>query len=228
MQELDYFRDFEQTMSEFKAHCTGAEHPKVIIDTALRSIVQFYSADRAYITENDWDLEVSHNSHEYCRSGVTPHIYDNQYISLQGFDRWRKAHESGKSIIIPSIEQFADMPQIYGILRENGVFAMLLSPLSKRISGNLGVDNPRRYSGRPHLLELMSYVVANEIAELRIFERPQVQTSDGTSLKPNEIIINLLGSIELLGPRGMLTEEQIFSKNCCRLIGYMLLNRHPE
>ena len=105
---------------------------------------------------------------------------------------------------------------------------MLLSPLSKRISGNLGVDNPRRYSGRPHLLELMSYVVANEIAELRIFERPQVQTSDGTSLKPNEIIINLLGSIELLGPRGMLTEEQIFSKNCCRLIGYMLLNRHPE
>jgi hypothetical protein len=33
MQELDYFRDFEQTMSEFKAHCTGAEHPKVIIDS---------------------------------------------------------------------------------------------------------------------------------------------------------------------------------------------------
>ena len=58
------------------------------INSMLNTIIEHYNADRAYIFEFDWEQNVTRNTYEVCREGVTPEIDNLQNLPIAVVAAW--------------------------------------------------------------------------------------------------------------------------------------------
>ncbi len=137
------------------------------VDIILGLLGQQYEADRAYIFEYNFKNGVvcASNTHEWCSADAIPQMEHLQDVPLEAFSLWMDQLENNVNIIIESIETIKDdHPGDYELLRKQGIESLMVVPLhvDGKVSGFIGVDNPRANRNDYSLLRSLALVVTNE------------------------------------------------------------------
>lgn len=140
------------------------------VNSMLETILEHYSADRAYIFEFDWTLDVTHNTYEICRDGVTPEKDNLQNVPIEVVALWVDIFQNQhrKINIIEDVDALKDDPARrieYDCLHPQGIKSLITVPIfvSGELHGFLGVDNPHAHMDAPEMLAQITYIAANEL-----------------------------------------------------------------
>lgn len=140
------------------------------VNSMLETILEHYSADRAYIFEFDWTLDVTHNTYEICRDGVTPEKDNLQNVHIEVVALWVDIFQNQhrKINIIEDVDALKDDPARrieYDCLHPQGIKSLITVPIfvSGELHGFLGVDNPHAHMDAPEMLAQITYIAANEL-----------------------------------------------------------------
>lgn len=172
------------------------------VNSMLETILEHYSADRAYIFEFDWTRDVTHNTYEICRDGVTPEKDNLQNLSIEVVALWvdifRNQHR--KINIIEDVDALKDDPARrieYDCLHPQGIKSLITVPIfvSGELHGFLGVDNPHAHMDAPEMLAQITYVAANELQKRTLTDELTVKSY----LDPLTGLRNRLAYDEALG-----------------------------
>ncbi|MBM6880010.1 EAL domain-containing protein [[Clostridium] spiroforme] len=117
------------------------------VNKVLASVGDFYQADRAYLFERD-QFKPDHwnNTFEWCQQSVEPQIKNLQCVPPQVLERWMKAFQQNKSIIIYNLSPLKKIsPYEWEVLHKQDIQRLIAVPLCEKdkIIGFIGVDNPR-------------------------------------------------------------------------------------
>ncbi len=99
-----YLVSFEREFQEIKRDLLSNGNSEYIVHEILKRAATFYQADRAYIIEADWKLNVGTNTFEWCAPGITPQLHNLQSIEMELFPRWKAAFTHKTPIVIEDIE----------------------------------------------------------------------------------------------------------------------------
>lgn len=82
------------------------------VNPMLQTIIEHYDADRAYIFEFDWTHDVTHNTYEICRDGVTPEKENLQNVPIEVVALWVDIFQNqhSKINIIGDVDALKDDP----------------------------------------------------------------------------------------------------------------------
>lgn len=172
------------------------------VNSMLETILEHYSADRAYIFEFDWTRDVTHNTYEICRDGVTPEKDNLQNLPIEVVALWvdifRNQHR--KINIIEDVDALKDDPARrieYDCLHPQGIKTLITVPIfvSGELHGFLGVDNPHAHMDAPEMLAQITYVAANELQKRTLTDELTVKSY----LDPLTGLRNRLAYDEALG-----------------------------
>lgn len=172
------------------------------VNSMLETILEHYSADRAYIFEFDWTRDVTHNTYEICRDGVTPEKDNLQNLPIEVVALWvdifRNQHR--KINIIEDVDALKDDPTRrieYDCLHPQGIKSLITVPIfvSGELHGFLGVDNPHAHMDAPEMLAQITYVAANELQKRTLTDELTVKSY----LDPLTGLRNRLAYDEALG-----------------------------
>ena len=147
------------------------------INSILNTIIEHYNADRAYIFEFDWEKDVTRNTYEVCREGVTPEIDNLQNLPIAVVAVWVNTFLNGekKITVIEDVDALKDDPARrieYDCLHPQGIKSLITVPIftDGKLHGFLGVDNPRTHMDAPELLSQVTYIAANELQKRMLTE----------------------------------------------------------
>ena len=140
------------------------------VNSVLMTILEHYDADRAYIFEFQWKENLTRNTYETCREGITPQIENLQAVPIDVVARWVDSFEDQeqKINIIADVDALKDDPARrieYDCLHPQGIKSLVTVPvfIKGKLHGFLGIDNPRAHMGAPALLMQLTYIIANEL-----------------------------------------------------------------
>lgn len=147
------------------------------VNSMLGTIIEHYDADRAYVFEFDWRQNLTHNTYEICRDGVTPEIDNLQNVPIEVVALWVDIFKSQekKINIIEDVDALKDDPARrieYDCLHPQGIKSLITVPIfvNSKLHGFLGVDNPQAHMDAPELLTQVTYVAANELQKRLLTE----------------------------------------------------------
>lgn len=122
-------------------------HPGVqirsVIDSILRSILNFYDADRAYIFELMDDNKIHRCTYEVVRDGVPPEIERLQNVASSEFPWWTEHITSCKPIMLNSLDDLPDEASHESeLLSIQSITSMMILPFSSenKVWGYVGID----------------------------------------------------------------------------------------
>lgn len=222
----NYLAAFEGEIQEIERDLLGNGNSELIVRELLRRAAAFYQADRAYIIEADWELNIGTNTFEWCATDVTPQLNNLQSIEMELFPRWKAAFTHKNPIVIEDIESIRKTDRFeYDFLKEQQISNLIAVPLNKKLAGYFGVDNPKRFQKYSSLLQALSYAVAAELTELNLLKAAKLKCHAYPEVSDWEIVLNFFGGLEVITSMGKMSEEDIKSALCCKLIAYLYLNR---
>lgn len=148
------------------------------VNSVLTTILEHYDADRAYIFEFQWKENLTRNTYEACREGITPQIENLQTVPIDVVARWVDSFEDQeqKINVIEDVDALKDdlARRIeYDCLHPQGIKSLVAVPvfINGKLHGFLGIDNPRAHMDAPALLMQLTYIVANELQKRRLTEK---------------------------------------------------------
>ena len=221
--------EFERCLIELADEAYGLSKPKEIAQKVLRKACEFYDADWCGIFDADMMLKLWMPFWWYNRitGGMTKTRTDMDQYGISGeLPRWRNAIEQNTPIIIENVETLKEtLPEEYDIFIRQEVKSILAVPFNKRERGVLLLRNPKRYADNPNFLRIMANIVIQEINEQKLLDRMKSETCADCMNDANEVIINLFGGLSVCAERGKLTEAEIKSPLCCKILVLLLMNR---
>lgn len=164
----------EQTLLRCVRTLLAEEHFSTAVEKALLLAGRLYEADRCYIFETKYDesgRDIAVNTHEWCAHGVRPQKEFLQSVPLEVLSPWMTAFNDSKCVIIKDIEEIReDSPELYAVLKPQDIQSVYVVPLriNGRLSGFIGVDNPRNSHHDLTLLLSLAYFMDNTISRTRM------------------------------------------------------------
>lgn len=225
--EDGYCEMYESRLSHLERELYQLRKPEDIIMGTLEAVCEFYQADWSGIL--DADLQLGVWTPIWWYNAEQKAMTDTRLYSIEiadGFIRWEQALNAGKGIIITDVEQIRETnPMEYEQYKRMDVRSVIGAPYHKRSSGFLVVRNPKRFSAKISFLQVLTYVVASEVDELKLSEGTKLVVPPLMVKKQNEVYISLFGGLEIYTYQGKLNEERIKSPKLCRIIVYLLIHR---
>lgn len=231
---IQYAQDVEQALSALESNLHNSDDPEEVIMHMLAAAVEFYDGDWAGIMEADLVMKIWSPLWWYNRrtGSMTP----NNFQDLEEGDylgRWIDALMHGKPMIILDMEELKDTnPLEYDFLSANHVRSMIAVPFWKRPTGFLIVRNPKRYTTRSSLLQMMAFVAVSSVNEKRLIERTQLTLTPAIIQKDTDVVVNFFGELQIITSKGVLTERDLNSPMIVHLVVYLLLhakrNNQPQ
>jgi transcriptional regulator with GAF, ATPase, and Fis domain len=137
---------FEKELLDLSIQLTGIPVSEITgaINTALRRIGKFLSADRAYIFEVNSPDNTWSNTFEWCNDGITPEIDNLQNVSIELFPAWNEKFRRKENVIIASVE---DLPESRHpekeVLKSQSIQSLIAIPmlLENKLIGFVGLDS---------------------------------------------------------------------------------------
>lgn len=143
-------------------------------------------------------------------------------------ERWVEAIYNCKPVIISDTESYKDSnPDEYELYKRCHADSVLAVPFWKNPIGFMLVRNPKKYCTDEYetgFLQALAFVAFSAITEKKLIQRTQKAFSPDAIQKDTDVIVNLLGNLEIYTSRGVLTEAEISSPRICRFLVYMLLH----
>lgn len=141
------------------------------VDSLLETVARYFSGDRAYLFEFDYEKQVTNNTYEWAAAGVEKAIELLQEVPLSVIGTWIDAFHSVGSFYISDLDDNVDRnSDTYHILELQGIRSLIAVPLEKdgQIIGFFGVDNPRQNYEDISLLSTISVFILNAL-EKRVY-----------------------------------------------------------
>ena len=136
------------------------------INRLLQIIGEFYNAERCYIFEFDNDMNIIHNTYEWCAQGVESELEMLKNVEMSVIERWLYYFETKGEFYINSLssEVSIDSPE-FQILDIQGIKSLMAAPLrsDNKLVGFMGVDNPQENTDSLILMRLVSAFVEQRI-----------------------------------------------------------------
>lgn len=227
-EEILYALQFERTLRELEAHLHNTDDPEVIAKDMLVAAMEFYDGDWCGVFDVDLTMKVW--TPILWFNGKTGGMTPTTFMELEEGDylpRWIESIQMGKPMIVPDVEAIRDThPEEYEVYTRLKAHSLIAVPFWKRPTGFLLVRNPKRYVNHTSLLQIMAFVAVSSINEKRLMDSTKMSLTPEVIKKDTDIVINLLGNLEIITSKGVLTEQDIKSPRVCRMLVYLLL--HPK
>jgi PAS domain S-box-containing protein len=105
------------------------ERQDAAINESLETMGELIDADRAYLFAYDFGAGVSHNTHEWCRTGITPEIGNMQAVPLAMVSEWVDIHRQGNDLCIPCVAALPADSALRAMMEPQGVRSLITLPL---------------------------------------------------------------------------------------------------
>ena len=173
-EEAEERLEIETTLNNCIRELSSEEDIYESINNLLRTIGEYFQADRSYIFELDEDGKFISNTHEYVRDGIVPQMDHLQEVPLEVVSAWMEYFRKDQVYFISDLEQEKGSVT-YDMLREQQVERLLAVPLRKKdkILGFLGVDNPGKHYNDATLLSSIQYFITNSLVTKKQQEQLQ-------------------------------------------------------
>lgn len=227
-EDVQYALDFLHELTRLEHELHGSGDPNEIAMGALQAGCEFYQAEWCGILDVDMDLGVFTPYWWYTpvENDRTTELF-REIEFAEGFPRWVDVLKSNDVIIVPDIEQIRNTyPEEYESYKRLEVGAVIGAPYMKRSIGFVAVKNPKRYKEQAEFLKMISYVVVAEVNERKLMERSNIMVPPEQLLAHNDVLIKLFGNLEIYTYKGKMKEDDLKSPKGCRVLVYLLLNRH--
>ncbi len=153
---------------------TQEADPQFALGLVLKSLGEYYGADRAYLFSFAPGTDNTVCTREWCRPGITPEKDAWQGEAYSGKRPvWYAELAEGKPIVSGQGPAFqARYPAEYGELCRYAKRWFILAPifLKSELIGFAGVDNPEKHEDDPQLLSSLSIFLAQSFALTRTQE----------------------------------------------------------
>lgn len=148
------------------------------VNSGLTTILEYYDADRTYIFEFQWKENLTRNTYEICRDGISPQIENLQTVPVDVVARWVDSFEDQEQntiIFIGDVDALKDDPTHrleYDCLHPQGIKSLIAVPIfiNGKLHGFLGINNPRSHMDALTLLTQLTYIIANELQKRLLTE----------------------------------------------------------
>ena len=148
------------------------------VNSGLTTILEYYDADRTYIFEFQWKENLTRNTYEICRDGISPQIENLQTVPGDVVARGVESFEDQEQntiIFIGDVDALKDDPTHrleYDCLHPQGIKSLIAVPIfiNGKLHGFLGIDNPRSHMDALTLLTQLTYIIANELQKRLLTE----------------------------------------------------------
>lgn len=148
------------------------------VNSGLTTILEYYDADRTYIFEFQWKENLTRNTYEIYRDGISPQIENLQTVPVDVVARWVDSFEDQEQntiIFIGDVDALKDDPTRrleYDCLHPQGIKSLIAIPIfiNGKLHGFLGIDNPRSHMDALTLLTQLTYIIANELQKRLLTE----------------------------------------------------------
>ena len=148
------------------------------VNSVLTTILEYYDADRTYIFEFQWKENLTRNTYEICRDGISPQIENLQTVPVDVVARWVDSFEDQEQntiIFIGDVDALKDDPTHrleYDYLHPQGIKSLIAVPIfiNGKLHGFHGIDNPRSHMDALTLLTQLTYIIANELQKRLLTE----------------------------------------------------------
>lgn len=148
------------------------------VNSGLTTILEYYDADRTYIFEFQWKENLTRNTYEICRDGISPQIENLQTVPVDVVARWVDSFEDQEQntiIFIGDVDALKDDPTHrleYDCLHPQGIKSLIAVPIfiNGKLHDFLGIDNPRSHMDALTLLTQLTYIIANELQKRLLTE----------------------------------------------------------
>lgn len=212
---------------QFYQYIHGERHEPDGALTVLKRHVQFFQGD--WIGLIDFDLELgrwSTNTFYNVQTGSSTETLIAEAESFEQVARWVKAIETGEPIIINDIEDIRELlPEEYELYKRLQTQSILAVPYRNCRSGFLVVRNPQRFKDFYEALNVMAYIVTNEVIAKQRRDNVLRHTASDYPLKENQIKINLFGEMQIRGNDFKLKAEEIPSDITRKMIALLAMNQ---
>lgn len=227
-EEQDFHKEFFRAFTKAEEKINNLDDPKEIGMVALKAACDFYDADWCGVLDVDLKMEFLMPFWWYNRitGGMTSTIIDETGISGI-LPRWMEALKNNVPIVVEDVEAIkADKPKEYALFKKLDTDSMLAVPFRKREKGFLILKNPKRYIEQIDFLKALSFVLVSEINEQKLMNQIAMSGSPDNIRSEKDVTIHLFGGLEIFTSKGKLTEDEMKSPMCCKLVVLLLLNRH--
>jgi len=231
---VQYAISFEKELRTLEAKLHSEEDPELIAKLTLMAAAEFYDGDWCGIIEGDLEMEAWCPVLWYdCETKGMTETRFRELEELTSFESWVQALYDCKPVIIPDTKVYKDSnPGEYELYSRCKADSIIAVPFWKNPIGFMIVRNPKRYIEYSSFLQMLAYVVFSSVTEKKLLDRESKSFSPETIKKDTDVIVNLLGKLEIITSKGVLKEEELNAPVTCRFLAYMFLHRkqanHPS
>lgn len=195
-------------------------------ETILKRSIEFYDAD--WIGLIDFDLEVgawSTRCFYNKRTGSSTETLIEDAESAAQAKRWVDAIRGGRPIIIEDVESIKDSsPEEYEMYKRLHAQSVLGVPYRNCGSGLMVVRNPKRFKDCYEALNVIAYIVTNEIIAKQRRDNIYRKQSEYEPCSYDSVRIDLFGGITISSKDLFFDEEDMKSEALRFLIAYLACN----
>lgn len=227
LEYIEYAQAFEQVLSQLEARMHESDNSREIILHTMKTACEFYGGDWVGFLEVDlelglWTPTVWYNSHSDDQTEALIHEFE----SAEFLHRWVAAMHNNKPIVIADIEQIKTTdPGEYAVYQRLFCTSVLAVPVKPRPTGFLVIRNPQRYINRSSMLQMLAFVILASLNEENLIKGLKLRVTPENIEHDTDIIINLLGELEIYTSSGVLRESDLKSPLICKLLAYMLISK---
>ena len=231
---VQYAIAFEKELRTLEARLHSEENPELIAKITLMAAAEFYDGDWCGIIEGDLEMEAWCPVLWYdCETKGMTETRFRELEELTSFEGWVQALYDCKPVIIPDTKVYKDSnPGEYELYSRCKADSIIAVPFWKNPIGFMIVRNPKKYIEYSSFLQMLAYVVFSSVTEKKLLDRESKSFSPETIKKDTDVIVNLLGKLEIITSKGVLKEEELNAPVTCRFLAYMFLHRkqanHPS
>lgn len=221
---------YQEMLGDLEQRISRITDSRKIIDAALKTAVEYYQADRAFILDIDDELAVGCNTYEYCSNGVDSKRHRRRTVPLELLPRWHEAIHRRQPIIVRNVEQLrGNSPDEYAYLRRLSVSSLCAVPYFRKKSvGLIGVDNPKSNVEHTQMLYSLARVVVMELCEMRFRERAALTARIPELRDASHVHVNMFGRMEIIAHDGTLQDNAFQGSSSYNLFAFLVLNRKSE
>lgn len=227
-EELVYLQDFQASVTSLANEVYGYSEPKEIALCTLKKACEFYDADWCGVFDVDLMLNIWMPFWWYdSEDGWLADLLIDKQNGITGeIHRFLVALEKNIHLFMADREEVKDVStEEYNLYSKSLVKSFLAVPYSKREKGFLFLRNPHKYCDRPEFLQVMANILVQEINEQKLLDRMTAEACPECKENGNGLIINLFGGLSICGERGKMTEAEMKSPLCARMLVLLLMNR---
>ncbi len=171
------------------------------IQLSLKKMAEFFSADRSYIYEYNFDNATVSNTYEWCSKEISPQIELCQNIKISDYHLWLEYHQQNQELYINDLDEidYQKYPDLKLFLANQEIKSLIAVPMfdEGNLVGFVGFDSikiHKKYSGKE--IKLL-YLFAKMLVKIRIRQNWETQIRIQEE-KYRNIIANMnLGLLEV-------------------------------